>query len=75
VRAALLSEWPIERPRDWTRIVNSVMPQAKVQMIRTAIERDRPLGNEAWVRRMAAKLGLEHTLRPRGRPRKQGQRR
>ena len=31
----------------------------------------RPYGAEAWITRIAHKFGLESTLRPRGRPRKQ----
>ena len=37
---------------------------------RTSAARQRPYGDEGWVRRTAARLGLEFTLRPRGRPRK-----
>ncbi len=70
VRAALLSEWPVERPRDWVRIVNRALGEPQARAIRTSIERDRPLGSEAWVKRTAARMGLTHTLRPRGRPRK-----
>jgi hypothetical protein len=32
-----------------------------------------PFGNEAWISPIAARLGLEFTLRPRGRRRRQGQ--
>ena len=74
VRAALLSDWPIERPRDWARVVNQPLGELRARAIRTSIERDRPLGGEAWVRRTAARMGLTYTLRPRGRPRKQAPR-
>ena len=36
-----------------------------------SIQRGNPYGDEAWSDRMVRKLGLETTLRPRGRPRKQ----
>ena len=41
----------------------------QMEEIRTCVQRDRPLGPEAWVRRTAARLGLECTLRGPGRPR------
>ena len=37
-------------------------------MIRDAIRRNRPVGSEAWVERTPGALGLEQSLRPRGRP-------
>jgi len=33
------------------------------------VERNRPYGADGWQRSMAARLGLEASLRPRGRPR------
>jgi putative transposase len=55
-------------PRDWAKWVNEPQTDAEVEAVRTAIRRSRPLGDEKWVRRTADKLGLEYTLRPRGRP-------
>jgi hypothetical protein len=37
-------------------------------MIRDAIRRNRPVGGAAWVEQTARALGLEQSLRPRGRP-------
>lgn len=51
-RAALLSDWPIDRPDDWTSLVNRAMPQKQLGELRTAIERGRPFGSESWVKRM-----------------------
>ena len=36
-------------------------------------ERGRPYGDESWTKLTAQRLGLESTLRSRGRPRKQEQ--
>ena len=66
----LLSEWPVDRPTNWTVLVNRGVPASELEMIRTALKRDRPLGRIEWVKAMAKRLGLAHTLRPRGRPRK-----
>ena len=64
----MLSAWPMHKPANWMRTVNSTGNEEDEARIQVAIERSQPLGGEAWVRRMADKLGLEHTLRPRGRP-------
>ncbi len=37
-------------------------------MVKDSIQRSRPCGTDAWVRRTARALDLTHTLRPRGRP-------
>jgi putative transposase len=68
--AALLSDWPIERPRNWADLVADALPQRQLEAIRTSLRRGRPLGSPRWIRQIAAKLGLQFTLRPRGRPRK-----
>jgi putative transposase len=66
-----LADWPVPRPRRWTAIVNAAQTQAEEEALRLAIQRGRPVGGEAWVARAAKRLGLEGTLRPRGRPPKQ----
>ena len=45
-----------------------VLTAKEAGRMKTSIERNRPLGRDAWVQRMAGKLKLEHTLRPEGRP-------
>ena len=62
-------DWPAEPPRDWLRLVNTPQTAAEEQAVQTSILRGRPLGSEQWTRRTAARLGLQSTLRPRGRPR------
>lgn len=68
--APALSDWPIEIPANWSRLVNTPLSEAEEQAIRRAIVRSSPYGSERWTQRTAEKLGLEATLRPRGRPRK-----
>ena len=65
-----MREWPVEQPRLWVQIVNEAMPTKQAEQVRTSIARDRPLGSEPWTRKIAARLGLQQTLRPRGRPQK-----
>lgn len=68
---AALAEWPTPRPRRWLDDVNRPLPEAQVALLRDAIARGRPLGDKNWTARTVTKLGLETTLRPRGRPRKE----
>jgi putative transposase len=63
-----LSDWPVERPRDWVARVNRPQGAAELEAIRTSVQRGRPFGEEGWVRRMVTRFGLEATLRPPGRP-------
>lgn len=67
---ALLSEWPIDRPRNWVQRVNQPETNAELQSLRQSVNRGSPFGGVVWVRRVVSQLGLESTLRPRGRPRR-----
>ena len=64
----LLSPWPLERPCDWTELVNEPLDQAQRQTIKSSVERGRPLGEQQWAQAIARRLGLLFTLNPRGRP-------
>ena len=66
----LLSPWPVARPRFWRRNVNEPQSDAEVEAIRHSVLKGRPLGQPGWIKRMADRLGLQHTLRNAGRPRK-----
>jgi REP-associated tyrosine transposase len=65
---AILSDWPLPRPASWTRYVNLPQNDAEVKAIRQSVTRGQPFGGDDWVRRTAKRLGLESTLRRRGRP-------
>jgi len=49
--------------------VNRPMKETERQLVTASLERGRPLGSDAWTRRIADRLGLQFTLNPRGRPR------
>ena len=66
---AILSDWPLERPRDWMRLVNEVMSESDVEKLRGCIARNRPYGGEFWQADVARKLGLSHTLPTKAGPR------
>jgi putative transposase len=65
-----LTRWPIDRPRDWTARVNRPFAPQEEEAIRRSIQRGQPFGSEPWRTEVAGRLGLESSLRPRGRPRK-----
>ena len=68
---AILHDWPLAEPRDWVKLVNRPETQAELDVMRRCVQRSQPLGSEKWVEKTARNLGLESTLRPRGRPRKE----
>ncbi len=67
---SLLNNWPVDRPRGWRRTVNRPQHEQELERMRDCVRRGQPYGDEPWCRRTAAKLGLESTLRPVGRPKK-----
>jgi putative transposase len=48
---SLLSDWPIDRPRQWTTLLNTVQGETEIEAIHTSIKRNRPLGEGKWVDR------------------------
>jgi len=67
---ALLSDPPSVCPTNWVKRVNRPQTQEEEQALAICIARGRPFGTPEWVAAAASKLGLETTLRPRGRPKK-----
>lgn len=66
----LLARWPVSMPRNYLTWLNEPQSPEEEEALEKSIERDRPYGEDTWVTKLAQKLGLESTLRPRGRPRK-----
>lgn len=67
----LLSDWPVSRPRNWLAYVNRSETAMELEAVRKSAQRGCPYGDEPWQSRIAKRLSLESTLRPRGRPRKE----
>ena len=67
---SLLSSWPLPRLANWVEHVNNPLTEGELDAIRGSIRRGRPLGDSQWTESIARRLGLESTLRPRGRPKK-----
>jgi putative transposase len=70
---ALLSPWPVARPANWTVRVNSPLTAKELDRVRVSMARGRPYGADDWVRQTVNELGLQHTVRPEGRPNKASQ--
>ena len=66
-----LSEGPLALPDHWVRHVNKPQTEAELEALRRCVQRGQPFGPEAWVERTAKKLGLQSTLKARGRPKKE----
>ena len=67
-----LHPWPVERPGDWLDWVNQPQAYEELQALRRCVNRGTPFGDDGWVGRVVRRLGLEFTVRPPGRPRKEG---
>jgi hypothetical protein len=65
-----LDAGPVPQPATWLDHVNAAQTEAEVETLRACTQRRRPYGDSAWAERVARQLGLESSLRPRGRPRK-----
>ena len=66
--AGLLDTWPVVHPVDWEEYVNKPQSETELEALREAIRRGAPLGDQAWRQRIAKRLQIEPSLRPRGRP-------
>ena len=69
----ILAVPPMPLPDNWLIRVN--VPESAVELtaLRHSVNRGTPFGDTVWVEETAANLGLESSLRSRGRPRKSGE--
>ena len=58
------------RQRKWAAKVHQPLKEAELAGIRRSSASGLPFGNSAWVKRLSKRLGLDLTIRPRGRPKK-----
>jgi hypothetical protein len=56
--------------RDWIAHVNTPPHEKDLKRLRRSVRRGTPFANGSWTEATARHLGLEDTLRPRGRSRK-----
>jgi putative transposase len=71
--AMLLSDWPMNRPRNWNKTVEARRKDSEIEELKTSLLRGKPFGQKAWAEATARRLGLQATMRPRGRPMKDPQ--
>ncbi len=62
-----LDPGPVLRGPDSLEFVRTPMTEAEVAAVRLSLRRDRPYGTDSWITETAGYLGLEYSLRPRGR--------
>jgi putative transposase len=65
-----LDPWPLPAPLDWPGWLAAPLSEPDLTALRSSVNRQAPFGEPDWQTRMAVTLGLQSTLRPRGRPRK-----
>jgi putative transposase len=68
---SILADWPVPRPANWIEIVNRPQSEAELEALRKCANRGCPLGDPNWTTATARSLGIESTLRSRGRPKLQ----
>jgi len=67
---AILAEWPVQRPRDCVERVNRPQSRQELEALRRSVVKGSPYGSSDWQASIARRLGLGHTLRPPGRPKR-----
>jgi putative transposase len=68
---SLLSQWPVPIPRQWKAMVNRAQSESEVEAIRRSLIKGSPYGSRQFVSQSAVRLKLKHTLRSRGRLKKE----
>ena len=66
---AALDPGPVILPANWLEWVNEPQTEAELEAVRRSVARGCPYGADSWVQAVVQRLGLQSTIRPRGRPR------
>ena len=69
-QAVTLASWPIGPGPQWLEYVNQIETEAELKALRRSTQGGTPFGATVWQQATAKRLGLESTLRPPGRPRR-----
>lgn len=68
-KVVTLSDDPVELPMHWEKLLDKEeITENDCVLIETCMRRGRPMGDSEWTNKIAAKLGLQSTLKARGRP-------
>jgi putative transposase len=65
---SLIDEVPVELPKEWSKFVNESIAEKELEKLRQSVSRQSPYGDSLWQVDVSKTLGLESTIRPRGRP-------
>ena len=60
---------PLDLPEDWRTYVDMPLTGGELERLRQSVNRQSPYGNGPWQSQVCEELGLESTIRPKGRPR------
>jgi putative transposase len=63
-----LADTPVPLYADWLRHVTAPQTEDELERLRQSVTRNMPYGSDKWTQQTAIALGLESSLRPRGRP-------
>ena len=66
---SFLAPWPLAQNPSWAEYVNTPQTEEELLALRASVKRGNPYGESSWSEQAIEKLGLESTVRPRGRPR------
>jgi putative transposase len=66
-----LIPWPVPEPENGISWETEPQTEAELAAVRRSVNRGRPFGSDEWVEMVVRQLGLQATMRPRGRPRKE----
>ena len=65
--SGLVDDGPLPMPSDWLHHVQTPQSEGELEALRRSVVRGAPFGESTWQERTAKRLGLEPTLRARGR--------
>ena len=66
----ILSPLPIDLPNNYLTSVNEILKKDVLEPIRNSVNKGKPFGKDEWIDKMIGDYNLGHTVRDRGRPRK-----
>ena len=67
----LVDEVSLELPDDWSSYVDESLTENELEKFHQSVNRQSPYGSSEWQKQISRELGLESSMRPRGRPRKE----
>lgn len=66
--SALLDQWPVRIPDNWTEYVNQPQTTEELNALRNCVKRGQPFGSATWISSTVERYDLQSTVRARGRP-------